>query len=269
MSKQPAKALTIGGSDSGGAAGIQADLKTWTTLGVYGMSVVTAVTAQNSLIVSAVEFIKPEMVVAQIDAVLSDYGAQALKTGLIGQVRLVELIAWRLQAHDASPLIVDPVLVNHKGQSMFSADLFVAYGEYLLPLAELVTPNWREAALLTGLDAQDLGTIAGLERAAEQLCELGANQVLITGVPNEVEVIDWWYDGSVLRPLSQKKIETENRHGSGDTLSAAICAYLAQGLTMADAIVRARQFTAHALAGAANWQLGSGHGPLDHFVNPE
>ena len=270
MSDQPVKTLTIGGSDSGGAAGIQADLKTWTALGVYGMSVITAVTAQNSETVEAMQYIGPEMVAAQIDAVLSDYGAHALKTGFLGQAQLIEQIARRLQAHAAGPLVVDPVLVTHKGQSMFPAQVASAYREHLLPLAELVTPNWREAALLAGLDTESAPQVEAVKGLAEALCAAGAKQVLITGVPGpEGKIIDWWFNGHELQPLAQIKIETVNRHGSGDTLSAAICANLALGMEMGNAITNAQVFTRRALAGSAAWRMGRGHGPLSHFVNQE
>ena len=268
MNKQPVKTLTIGGSDSGGAAGIQADLKTWTALGVYGMSVITAVTAQNSLRVEAIHYLSPEMIAAQIDAVLFDYGAQAIKTGFLGRVDLIEQTAWHLKAHEAGPLVVDPVLVNHKGQSMFGSDVFNAYSEHLLPLADLVTPNWREAALLVGVTIKNIPQTKILKHFSQTICSAGAGQVLITGVPGEGEsIIDWWFDGYELHPLEQPEINTNNRHGSGDTLSAAICAYLALGMDMEKAIENAQVFTARALAAASTWQLGRGHGPLSHFVN--
>jgi hydroxymethylpyrimidine/phosphomethylpyrimidine kinase len=268
LNEPPLKALTIGGSDSGGAAGIQADLKTWTALGIYGMSVITAVTAQNSLRVEAVHYLPPDMVAAQIDAVLFDYGAQAIKTGFLGQVELIEQVAWHLKAHEAGPLVVDPVLVNHKGQSMFGADVFTAYNEHLLPLADLVTPNWREAALLVGAQIKNIPQPKILNQFAQMICVAGAGQVFITGVPGENETItDWWYDGYELHPFEQPKINTNNRHGSGDTLSAAICANLASGMDMAQAIENAQSYTARAIAAASTWQLGRGHGPLSHFVN--
>lgn len=269
MSKQPVKALTIGGSDSGGAAGIQADLKTWTALGVYGMSVIAAVTAQNSVTVEAVQYVQPEMVAAQIDAVLSDYGAQALKTGFLGQEHLVEQVAGRLQTHGAGPLVVDPVLVNHLGQTMFPPKVTAAYREHLLPLADLVTPNWREASLLAGRDVEIEPQEGTLQAVATTLCATGANQVLITGVPAaKGKIIDYWFDGDLLRPLAHPRIETNNRHGSGDTLSAAICANLALGMDMARAIASAQEFTLRAMETAVGWRLGRGHGPLSHFFNP-
>lgn len=268
MSIEPVRALTIGGSDSGGAAGIQADLKTWTALGVYGMSAITAVTAQNSVSVKAVHYVAPEMVAAQIDAVLSDYGAQAIKTGFLGQTELVQQAAKSVRDHGPTPLVVDPVLVNHKGQSMFSGEVAAAYREHLLPLATLVTPNWREATLLAGFETRSAPQVEDLKRVSRALCAAGARQVLITGVPGSEEMmVDWWYNGLKLLPLAHPRIETDNRHGSGDTLSAAICANLALGMDMANAILEAQAFTLRAMAAAADWQLGRGHGPLDHSIN--
>jgi hydroxymethylpyrimidine/phosphomethylpyrimidine kinase len=266
VSKEPVKVLTVGGSDSGGAAGIQADLKTWTAMGVYGMSAITAVTAQNSVTVEAVQFVSAELVAAQIDAVLSDYGAQAIKTGFIGRAELIEQVADSLKDYDEGPLVVDPVLVNHKGHSMFPAQVAAAYGSALLPLATLVTPNWREAALLCGNELERPPQETDVRAAAETLCEKGAEQALITGVPGEYgAIVDWWYDGEALHPLPQQQILTENRHGSGDTLSAAICANLALDMETAVAIVKAQEFCARALQAAKAWRLGRGHGPLSHL----
>lgn len=266
MNKEPAKTLTIGGSDSGGAAGIQADLKTWTALRVYGMSVVTAVTAQNSVAVEAVQFMPPALVAAQIDAVLADYGAQAIKTGFLGQVQLIETVAERLRAHAVGPLVVDPVLVNHKGHSMFSPEIAAAYRQHLLPQAKLLTPNWREAVLLAGLEIEEMPRHDDLEQLAALLCAAGCEQVLITGLLAGDVVIDYWFDGDQLHSLPHPRIETANQHGSGDTLSAAICANLATGMDMAGAISDAQTYTTRALTAAAGWKLGRGHGPLSHFL---
>ncbi len=267
MSKEPVKVLTIGGSDSGGAAGIQADIKTWTTLSVYGMSAITAITAQNSITITDVLTIKPQLVAAQIDAVLSDYGAQAVKTGFVGRADLVEQIAHSLEAYESGPLVVDPVLVDHKGQSMFPPQVAEAYGRSLLPLAQLVTPNWREAALLSDMEMAHLPQEEDLRHAAEGIFEKGVEQVLITGVPGaDGVIVDWWFNGEELRPMAQRRIDTENRHGSGDTLSAAICANLALGMETAEAIRKAREFCTRALFTAMEWRLGDGHGPLAHFT---
>ncbi len=265
MSSEPVKLLTIGGSDSGGAAGIQADLKTWTALGGYGMSAITAVTAQNSVLVSGIHYLPAEFVAAQIEAVLSDYGAQSVKTGFIGQPDLIKTIAHTLQRGEMPTLIVDPVLVNHLGQPMFSQDVVQAYRSELLPLANLVTPNWQEAALLADCAVGEMGDIVSIRKIVDRLHLLGARQVLITGIWEAEQMVDCWSDGTSLHSLPMPRIETENRHGSGDTLSAAICAFLARGEGMGEAIIQAQAFTANALRLAAKWKLGHGHGPLSHL----
>jgi hydroxymethylpyrimidine/phosphomethylpyrimidine kinase len=173
---QPVKVLTIAGSDSGGAAGLQADLKTFTLLGVYGMSVVTAVTAQNSVAVTAVHPLPADFVAAQLDAVLSDYGAAAVKTGFIGREELVEIIADRLAAYATPNRLVDPVLVNHRGEAMFGSAMADAYRRHLLPLADLLTPNRREAELLLN---RPVTTLSEAAEAARRLADQGAKAVLI------------------------------------------------------------------------------------------
>ncbi|MFZ0547336.1 MAG: bifunctional hydroxymethylpyrimidine kinase/phosphomethylpyrimidine kinase [Candidatus Promineifilaceae bacterium] len=262
MTQEPAKVLTIAGSDSGGAAGLQADLKTFTTLHVYGMSVVTAVTAQNSVAVTAVHPMPPEMVAAQIDAVLSDYGAAAVKTAFIGRVDLVEVIAERLAQYRPDFVVVDPVLVNHRGEAMFSADVTQAYLDRLLPLATLVTPNKWEAALLTG---KTITSREEMKTAARQLAAAGARWVLIKGWREGEQAVDLLYGVGMARWLTTPFVETENLHGSGDTLSAAVCAFLALGAGVETAVVKAHAFTAEAIRNAADWRLGAGHGPVDNL----
>jgi hydroxymethylpyrimidine/phosphomethylpyrimidine kinase len=262
MPPEPAKVLTIAGSDSGGAAGLQADLKTFTALNVYGMSVVTTVTAQNSVAVTAVHPLPSDFVAAQIDAVLSDYGALAVKTGFIGRVEIIELIAEKLTHYRPKFVIVDPVLVNHKGQSMFSAEVTRAYLDKLLPLATLVTPNKWEAALLTGTA---INSLTDFQTAARQLSQTGAAYVLIKGWRDEEQVVDLLFGKGEESWLTSPFIDTENLHGSGDTLSAAVCAFLARGERLETAVQRAHAFTAQAIHEAANWRLGSGHGPVNNF----
>jgi hydroxymethylpyrimidine/phosphomethylpyrimidine kinase len=245
--------LTIAGSDSGGAAGLQADLKTFTAIGVYGMSVVTVVTAQNSVRVAAVHNLPAEFVAAQLDAVLSDYGAAAVKTGFVGRVDLMQTIAHSVSAYHLANIVIDPVLVNHRGEAMFPAEVTQAYVEHLVPLANLVTPNRREAALLTGRRVESLTEMA---TAAIHIHALGAQNVLVKGGQEGNEKVDVFFDGRQVNYLRGPRIETQNTHGSGDTLSAAIGAYLAQGMTMAKAIAKAHHFTAVAIEKAATWQLG-------------
>ncbi|MFQ5400358.1 MAG: bifunctional hydroxymethylpyrimidine kinase/phosphomethylpyrimidine kinase [Anaerolineae bacterium] len=263
--REPAKVLTIGGSDSGGAAGLQADLKTFTALGVYGMSVVTVVTAQNSVSVEAVQSLPAGFVAAQLEAVLSDYGAAAVKTGFIGRVDLIETVAAGLRARHPGYSVIDPVLVNHRGQPMFAPEVTRAYRELLLPLADLVTPNKHEAALLADSPLPEQVTPRWLSEVARCLHALGPRYVLVKGGRKGEEMVDVLYDGERAHLLRAKRIETRNTHGSGDTLSAAVCAYLAQGETMETAVRQARQFTLRAIQRAAYWQLGRGHGPVSHW----
>lgn len=263
MTQEPIKLLTIGGSDSGGAAGIQADLKTWTVLGGYGMSVITAVTAQNSRTVQEVAWMTPHFVQSQMEAVLADYGATAVKTGFLGRAELIIAVSAMLQKYRPAHVIIDPVLVNHRGQSMFPDAVRQLYLAYLLPLADLVTPNLAETAVL--LPTSTIDSYADLCRAAMRLHEIGAKNVLIKGFRDGSDLVDVLFDGQQFTDFRQPYIETSNTHGSGDTLSAAICAFLAQGLAMETAVSHAQQFTHRAIQRAASWQLGGGHGPLALF----
>jgi hydroxymethylpyrimidine/phosphomethylpyrimidine kinase len=255
----PKKVLTIAGSDSGGAAGLQADLRTWALLGLYGMSVVTAVTAQNSLAVNAVQFMPAEFVATQLDAVLSDYGADAAKTGFLGRVEIIEVVAEKLAVHAVPHLVIDPVLVNHRGEPLFPTAVMQAIIDHLLPLAELVTPNLVEAGLLAGLTVEN---VADGETAVRHIHALGPQNVLLKRIPDGNNLVDLFFDGTTITRLSTTKVETINTHGSGDILSAAICAFLAQDMEVATAVSRARQFTVQAIQHSASWQMGSGHGPV-------
>ncbi|WP_420641078.1 bifunctional hydroxymethylpyrimidine kinase/phosphomethylpyrimidine kinase [Candidatus Leptofilum sp.] len=261
--KEPIKLLTIGGSDSGGAAGIQADLKTWTVLGGYGMSVVTAVTAQNSLTVQDVAWMTPRFVQSQLETVLSDYGATAVKTGFLGRTELIIAVSAMLQKYHPAHVVIDPVLVNHRGQPMFSDEVRILYFYYLLPLATLVTPNVTEAAVL--LNTSTLDSLGVIRRAAQSLHRWGVQNVLIKGWREQQEVVDVLFDGESFTEFRQPLIETQNTHGSGDVLSAAICAFLAQGLGAETAVAQAQQYTHQAIQRAAEWELGGGHGPLALF----
>lgn len=259
----PVQLLTVAGSDSGGAAGLQADLKTWTAVAAYGMSAVTAVTAQNSREVTAVAWMSPEFVAAQMDAVLSDYGVNGLKTGFLGRVEIVMAVAALLKQHAIPNVVVDPVLVNHRGQEMFSDVVRQRYLTELLPLADVITPNVTETAVL--LQTSTLDSLARLRWAVDSFHYLGVKNVLIKGFRDGDEVVDVLSDGRSVTELRAPLLHTENTHGSGDTLSAAICAFLAQGDGLETAVVNARYFTYEAIRRAAHWRLGGGHGPLAHF----
>ncbi|HID51206.1 MAG TPA: bifunctional hydroxymethylpyrimidine kinase/phosphomethylpyrimidine kinase, partial [Anaerolineae bacterium] len=255
----PLKLLTIAGSDSGGAAGLQADLRAWAALGAYGLCAITAVTAQNSLSVQATQMMPPEFVAQQMATVLSDYGADGAKTGFIGQTDAAEQIAAQLRAYNVPQVVIDPVLVNHKGEAMFGPELTAVYQNTLFPLATLITPNRREAELLTGLQVE---TRAEAELAAVRLYGFGPQAVLLKSIPHDDQLVDILYDGRTLHHFSQTKIETANTHGSGDTLSAAVCFFLADGEDVVTAVSHAQQFTRQAIQHAAAWQMGAGHGPV-------
>jgi len=263
MAHEPVKLLTIGGSDSGGAAGIQADLKTWTVLGGYGMSVLTAVTAQNSLTVQDVAWMTPHFVQAQLEAVLSDYGIAAVKTGFLGRTEIILAVSAMLQKYKPGSIVIDPVLVNHRGQAMFPDMVRQFYLAYLLPLADLITPNLVETAVL--LQTPSIDSYGRLRQAAARLHKIGAKNVLIKGFQDGVDRVDVLFDGTAFTDFRHPHIETQNTHGAGDTLSAAVCAFLAQGAGMETAVAQAQQFTHRAIQRAANWRLGGGHGPLSLF----
>jgi hydroxymethylpyrimidine/phosphomethylpyrimidine kinase len=256
---QPHKLLTIAGSDSGGAAGLQADLRVWTVLGAYGMSVVTAVTAQNSLAVKGIEFMPGNFIKVQMDAVLSDYGADAVKTGFLGRREIVEDVSAWLSLYTPPNIVIDPVLVNHMGEAMFAPDVVQAYVGLMFPIADLVTPNRREAELLTGLAVK---TVADVETAVRHIHAFGPQNVLIKGGRKGNELVDVLFDGEQITHFSSPHVYTHNTHGSGDTLSAAICAFLAMGDGMETAVRRAHHLTHTAIQNAAAWQFSHGHGPV-------
>ncbi len=255
----PIKLLTIAGSDSGGAAGLQADLRAWAVLGAYGLSVITAVTAQDSRAVHAIHPLPPDFIAAQLTAVLSDYGADAAKTGFLGRVSVIETVAEQLAQFAVPHLVVDPVLVNHKGAAMFDTAVAAAYLTHLFPRASLVTPNPAEAGLLLGMD---LRCLRDGETAVRRLHDLGPQAVLLKRIPAGKTFVDLFYDGQTVTRLPAPKIQTANTHGSGDVLSAAVAAFLAMGEGMGTAVHHAHAFTQTALHNGAAWQLGGGHGPV-------
>jgi hydroxymethylpyrimidine/phosphomethylpyrimidine kinase len=263
-SRQPAVVLTVAGSDSGGAAGLQADLKTFTALGVYGMSAVTAVTAQNSVRVEAVSELPASFLIAQMVAVLSDYGADAVKTGFVGRVELIASIARQIREYRLKNVVIDPVLVNHLGRRMFEPEVTRAYVTHLLPLADLLTPNRHEAALLANIPLPETMSLPWMRAAAERIHLFGPKNVLLKGGRHAADSLDLIFDGTKHMIFTSPWIDTENTHGAGDTLSAAVSAFLAQGKGMKEAVKMARIYTYHAIARAARWRLGSGHGPVSH-----
>jgi hydroxymethylpyrimidine/phosphomethylpyrimidine kinase len=258
-------ALTIAGSDSSGGAGIQADLKTFTVLGVYGASVLTALTAQNTRGVTAIHAVPAEFVAQQIDAVADDLNIAATKTGMLNDRATVLSVAASVRHHDLHPLIVDPVMVATSGDLLLELDAVEAVRRELLPLADLITPNLAEAATL--LSAPIARTQAEMEAQAIALLALGPRAVLVKGGHTDgEEVVDILVlaDKRVVR-LSSARVTTRNTHGTGCTLSAAITAYLMLGKSLPDATSAAKKFVHNALVAAADMHVGLGAGPVDHL----
>jgi hydroxymethylpyrimidine/phosphomethylpyrimidine kinase len=254
----PPLALTIAGSDSGGGAGIQADLKTMLALGVHGMSVVAAVTAQNSLGVSGVWELPAESVRAQIRAVLDDIGADAIKTGMLGSAQTVTTVAEELRGYRA-PLVVDPVAVSKHGDSLIPSDALEALRTQLLPLATVATPNLDEVRRLTGFEVSQASE---LPKAAEALLAYGPRWVLIKGGHLPGEAVDLLTDGDARVELRSPRLDNRHTHGTGCTLASAICAELAKGAELVAAVWAAKEYVTGAIA--AGFPLGSGIGPVDH-----
>jgi hydroxymethylpyrimidine/phosphomethylpyrimidine kinase len=254
------KALTIAGSDSGAGAGIQADLKTFSALGVYGTSALTAVTAQNTLGVIKVAALTPSMVAAQIDAVIADIGAQALKTGMLANAPIIEIVARKIEDHRLRNVVVDPVMVATSGDLLLRKNAVSVLRSRLIPLATVATPNIPEAEELTGLSLRGAGDLA---EAARRIIAMGAQNVVIKGGHRQGPAVDLYYDGRRFRALHAARIRTKNTHGTGCTFSAAIAAYLARGEKIEAAVVLAKKYITRAIAKA--FPLGSGHGPVNHF----
>jgi len=264
------KALTIAGSDSGGGAGIQADLKTFAAFGVYGCSVITAITAQNTRQVISVEPVSPEMVRNQIEAVLGDIRPEVVKTGMLSNTAIIRAVASSLKERSRIPLVLDPVMVSKSGNSLLESDAVATLKDFLFPLADLITPNIPEAEALTG---KTLTTDGDLEKAARLLHTMGSRAVLIKGghrpqLQAEAgaeysEVVDLLYDGQEFHTIRGPWVNTPHTHGTGCTLSAAIAAGLAQGLELYTAILNARTYLTKALA--VGFAIGEGTGPVHHF----
>jgi hydroxymethylpyrimidine/phosphomethylpyrimidine kinase len=253
-------ALTIAGSDPSGGAGIQADLKTFHQHGVYGESVVTLLTVQNTRTVAGIEFVAPVFVGAQIDAVVSDIPPHAAKTGALGRADIIEAVAERARAF-RFPLVVDPVMVSKHGLPLLADDAVDALVGRLLPHAALVTPNLPEAARLTGLPVEDA---AGMERAARAIHAMGARAVLVKGGHLAESAMDLLLADGRVTVFPGERIESTHTHGTGCTLAAAITARLARGDSPVEAVAGARRFVREAIATAP--RLGGGCGPVNHFA---
>ena len=265
MGDEPARrprALTIAGSDSGGGAGIQADLKTFSALGVFGMTAVTAVTIQNTLGVSGYEAVSPRVVADQITAVVSDIGVDAAKTGMLASAAIVEAVAEAVSNAGVPNLVVDPVFVSKHGHRLLEEDAVSGLRDRILPLATLVTPNLPEAAGLAGFDvtSRDL-----MEDAAEAIQAIGPRAVLVKGghLQASASSDDLFFDGDRMEWLEAERIDTPNTHGTGCTLSSSIAAYLARGDDLLDAVRKGKAFVTGAIRGAL--PLGRGIGPVDQL----
>jgi hydroxymethylpyrimidine/phosphomethylpyrimidine kinase len=254
------KALTIAGSDSGAGAGIQADLKTFAALGVYGTSVITAITAQNTVKVSRVFALSAGMVSAQIDAVMEDIGADALKTGMLANSKIIEAVAKKIRQHQMNNFVVDPVMVAKSGDLLLRKNAIDALRICLIPLATVVTPNVPEAEELTGMR---ITTAADFHEAAKQILAMGAKSVVLKGGHRRGPAVDIFYDGKKFRSLSAPRIRTPHTHGTGCTFSAAIAAYLAKGESIGNAIALAKKYITGAIR--RGFAVGSGHSPVHHF----
>ncbi len=254
-------ALTIAGSDSGGGAGIQADLKTFAALEVYGTSALTAITAQNTRGVTGMETLPAAFVTAQIEAIVSDIGVHAVKTGMLASPSIVEAVAAAITALDLPFVVVDPVMVAKGGDALLSPEAMGALRTELLPRAYLATPNVPEAEALTGMTIK---TIAEAREAARRVHALGPRAVIVKGghLPGD-EVVDVLFDGRTLQEFRAPRVVSRNTHGTGCTFSAAIAAELAKARPLHEAIVEAKAYVAGAMQhGAA---IGHGHRPLNHF----
>ncbi len=255
------RALTIAGSDSGGGAGIQADLKTFTAFRVYGSSVLTAITAQNSVGVQGIQNLPPEFVARQIDSVLGDIGADAVKTGMLSTAAIIRAVAARLREHRVERLVVDPVMIAKSGDPLLEPDAREALLREVLPLALVVTPNLHEAAALAGVP---VGNPEEMEDAARRIHRLGPRYVLVKGGHLKGEALDLLFDGRAVTPFRAERVPTPHTHGTGCTYSAAIAAGLARGAAVAEAVGEAKRYVTRAIR--EGFALGRGVGSLRHFL---
>lgn len=259
------RVLTIAGSDSGGGAGIQADLKTIAANGCYGMSVITALTAQNTKGVFGIHPVPVDFVQQQLQVVLSDIGSDAIKIGMLFSSELIEMIAAELKSLATDNIVLDPVMVAQSGDKLLRDEAVAALKTTLIPVANLITPNLPEASVLLG---RQITTSEELKDAAVELSELGCANVLIKGGHLEEGDCDdllYMAETGEFRTYAVKRIETNNNHGTGCTLSSAIAAGLAKGLSVDAAVAAGKEYITGAIRSGADYRIGGGHGPVDHF----
>ena len=267
------RALTIAGSDSGGGAGIQADLKAFCAFGVYGMSSITSITAQNTKGVEAIFDLPPSLVAKQIECVVSDIGVDATKTGMLSNSSIIEVVAQEIKKFNIEKLVVDPVMVSKSGALLLQRDAVDTLVGELFPLSFLITPNLPEASFLVG---EEIKNVSDMERACVSLKKWGPRYVLLKGghLPGE-EIVDILFDGEKFTLFPAPRVATKNTHGTGCTYSAAICALLALGYPITEAVKVAREYMSEVIAHSLD--LGKGFGPVNHLaplflrggVNPE
>ncbi len=264
------KALTIAGSDSGGGAGIQADLKTFSALGVYGMTVITSVTAQNTTGVTAVQDISAEVVGKQLDAVLSDINVDAVKIGMVSNSDIIKIIADRLKKWKVEKIVLDPVMISESGSYLLQEEARSTLISDLISLATIITPNLYEAVILL---EREINSIADMEQAAIDLWEMGCSSVLVKGGHMNdnsegdklAKAVDIYYDGNSIYRYEAERIKTRNTHGTGCTYSSAIASYLAKGYEMNVAIEKAKEYITGAIKNSLD--IGGGPGPTNQFFN--
>jgi hydroxymethylpyrimidine/phosphomethylpyrimidine kinase len=257
-------AVTIAGSDSGGGAGIQADLKTFSALGVYGASVVTALTAQNTLGVQGIHDVPPAFIVQQIDSVFSDFAVSAVKIGMLSQPAVIETVAAGLERHGARNVVLDPVMIATSGDRLLAPEAVESLKAILVPRALVVTPNLPEAAAMLGEPVAE--DEAAMRAQGERLLRLGPGAVLIKGGHAAgAESADLLVDADGVQRFASPRLATRNTHGTGCTLSSAIAAGLARGLALRDAVAGAKAYVSAAIAASEGLRIGRGHGPVHHF----
>ncbi len=255
------RVVSIAGSDSGGGAGIQADLKTFSAFGVYGMSVIASVTAQNTLRVHGAEHMSPPFVSLQFESILADIGVDGVKTGMLATTEIVLIVAKKLRESRIAHIVVDPVLVSTGGDALLEERAVSALRTELIPLASVVTPNLPEAERIAGLT---ITTDADLTEAARRIHDLGCQSVLIKGGHASGEAVDLLFDGEAMMRFRGPRLDSRNTHGTGCTLSAAILCGLVQGKLLKEAVHTAKRYVTEAIR--QGFDLGKGHGPLNHFV---
>ena len=260
-------ALTIAGSDSGGGAGIQADIKAMSATGSYACSVITALTAQNTLGVTGVLPVADTFIEQQFDAVFSDLDIKAVKIGMLGDVATIKAVAAAIKKYQPPYVVLDPVMVATSGDLLLEVDAVDTLITELLPLAHVITPNLHEANVLLGRAPKALPqTDEDMREVCEQLMALGCQSVLLKGGHQEGELAtDYWQSADQVKTFSQPRVATKNTHGTGCTLSASIASYLAQGTTMAEAIGKGKDYLHGAISHANDLDIGAGAGPVHHF----